>query len=52
MVFVRTAVKVPRLMQVTPATCELGIYVLLGAYEGKEYGILRFLVRYMICFLI
>jgi len=39
MAFVRAIVKVPQLIQVTPATCKLGIHVLQIAYEGEEYGI-------------
>jgi hypothetical protein len=39
MACVRTIVKVPRLIQVTPAKCELGIHILQSAYVGKEYGI-------------
>jgi hypothetical protein len=38
MAFELTIVKVPRLIQVTPATCEPGIHVLQSAYEGEECG--------------
>jgi len=39
MAFLRTIVKAPRLIQVTPATCARGIHVLQSAYEGEEYDI-------------
>jgi hypothetical protein len=39
MAFVRKIGKVSRLIQVTPAKCDVGIHVLQSAYVGKEYGI-------------